>query len=61
MSRILQAIIAEGGSKRALVYVGANAGPGTPRADYLEAVIAAARSWGLPTAPLEKLAAPPRR
>ena len=35
----------------ALVYVGANAGPsGVARADYLKAVRAAARAWGLPDA-----------
>jgi len=59
-AKILQAVVAEGGAKRALVYVGANAGPGIARADYLDAVIAAAHRWSLPTAPLEKLAAPPR-
>lgn len=31
----------------ALVYVGANAGPGVARADYLATVRAAARGWGL--------------
>ena len=34
----------------ALVYVGANAGPCVARADYLAAVRAAARGWGLPDA-----------
>jgi len=34
----------------ALVYIGANAGPGVARADYLAAVTAAARGWGLPEA-----------
>ncbi len=31
----------------ALVYVGANAGPGVARAEYLAAVRVAARGWGL--------------
>jgi hypothetical protein len=31
----------------ALVYVGTNSGPGVARADYLAAVRAAARAWGL--------------
>ena len=46
------------GAKRALVYFGANAGPGTPRPDYLAEVLAAARGWPLPAeaiAALEKL------
>ena len=60
-AKIAQAVVAEGGPKRALVYVGANIGPGVARADYLAAVIAAARHWSLPTAPLEKLAPAPRR
>jgi len=60
-AKILQAVVAEGGPRRALVYVGANTGPGLARADYLDAVIAAARRWSLPTASLEKLAAPLRR
>jgi gamma-glutamylcyclotransferase (GGCT)/AIG2-like uncharacterized protein YtfP len=57
----LQTVVGEEGVRRALVYLGANAGPGVARADYLDAVIASARHWGLPTAPLEKLAARPRR
>ena len=36
------------GPKRALVYFGANAGPGRADADYIRAVIAAARHWRLP-------------
>ena len=59
--KVLQSVATDGGAKRALVYFGANAGPGLARADYLETVIAAARHWSLPTAALEKLAAPPHR
>jgi hypothetical protein len=43
-----QPVLAEGGPRRALVYFGANAGPGRARADYMRAVIAAARCWRLP-------------
>lgn len=57
----LQTVASDAGAKRALVYFGANIGPGAARADYLETVIAAARYWSLPTAALEKLAAPARR
>ena len=40
----------------ALVYVGANVGPGVARVDYLAAVRAAARGWGLPDDALISLA-----
>jgi gamma-glutamylcyclotransferase (GGCT)/AIG2-like uncharacterized protein YtfP len=53
----LQSVIAEGGPRRALVYFGANSGPGIPRADYLAEVIAAARHWKLPVEALAALAA----
>jgi gamma-glutamylcyclotransferase (GGCT)/AIG2-like uncharacterized protein YtfP len=43
-----QPVIAEGGPKRALVYFGANAGPGRADVAYIKEVIAAARSWLLP-------------
>ncbi len=36
------------GARRALVYLGTNAGPGVPRPGYLEGVIEAARAAGLP-------------
>jgi hypothetical protein len=60
-AKVLQAIVADGGAKRALVYFGANTGPGTARADYLKEVIAAARHWNLPTAALATLAASSRQ
>ncbi len=59
-SKALQTVAVNGGAKQALVYFGANTGPGTAQPDYLEAVIAAAGSWGLPTAALARLA-PTRR
>jgi gamma-glutamylcyclotransferase (GGCT)/AIG2-like uncharacterized protein YtfP len=43
-----QAVIAGSGPKRALVYFGANAGPGRADGDYIRAVIASARHWRLP-------------
>jgi len=58
--KILQPVIAANGVRRALVYVGANAGPGRARADYLAAIITAARAVPLPAegvATLERLAA----
>ena len=57
--KIVQPVIGPGGPKRALVYVGANAGPGAPSPDYIEGVIAAAHARGLPAegiAALEVLA-----
>lgn len=59
--KALQAVATDAGAKRALVYFGANAGPGIVRADYLAAVIAAARQWNLPAEALAMLAAFSRR
>jgi len=56
-TKALQGVVGAGGAKRALVYFGANNGPGIVRADYLEAVIAAARHWDLPAAALAALQA----
>ena len=53
--KLTQAIIAERGAKRAIVYFGANSGPGVPRPGYMAEVLAAARSWQLPAAGLEAL------
>jgi gamma-glutamylcyclotransferase (GGCT)/AIG2-like uncharacterized protein YtfP len=52
----LKAVVTNAGVKRALVYFGANAGPGVLRADYLKAVSEAARAWRLPREALEALA-----
>ena len=54
-AKLTQAVIAERGPKQALVYFGANAGPGVPRAAYLAEVLAAARSWPLPGEGVEVL------
>jgi hypothetical protein len=53
-----QPVVAADGPKRALVYLGTNAGPGKPRPDYLGAILAAARAAALPrdaVAALERL------
>lgn len=51
--KALQSVATATGAKRALVYIGANAGPGVAAADYIETIIAAARQWNLPLAPFE--------
>jgi hypothetical protein len=56
-AKALQGVMSAGGARRALVYFGANNGPGIIHADYLEAVIAAARAWRLPPAALAALQA----
>ena len=45
--KLTQAVIAERGPKRAIVYIGANSGPGVLRPAYIADVLAAARSWPL--------------
>ncbi len=42
-------VIAAGGARSALVYLGGNAGPGRTIPDYLTEIITAAREWPLPT------------
>jgi gamma-glutamylcyclotransferase (GGCT)/AIG2-like uncharacterized protein YtfP len=56
-AKVAQPVVAEGGAKRALVYFGANAGPGTARPDYIAEVVAAARAWPLPASAIEALEA----
>jgi hypothetical protein len=56
-AKALQPVIAAGGAKRALVYFGANSGPGVAKADYIAGVLAAARKWGLPAATIARLEA----
>ncbi len=46
--KILQPVATPGGAKRALVYFGANAGPGIADPAYIDAVIAAASALHLP-------------
>jgi gamma-glutamylcyclotransferase (GGCT)/AIG2-like uncharacterized protein YtfP len=57
-AKIAQPVITPAGAKRALVYLGANAGPGRALPDYLAEIVAAARAWRLPAeaiAALERL------
>ena len=54
-AKATQMVITRVGVKRALVYFGTNGGPGRALPDYLAAVIAAARSWPLPTVAIETL------
>src|SRR5271154_2333937 len=42
-----QPVVAASGAKRALIYFGANIGPGVARAEYIAAVLRAARQWNL--------------
>ncbi len=53
--KAIQPVIGPDGPKRALVYLGANAGPGRAKADYLAAVLAAARGWALSREGIEAL------
>jgi hypothetical protein len=50
-----QPVIAGNGPKRALVYFGANSGPGTAQAAYIADVLRAARAWRLPGATIARL------
>ena len=47
-SKTTQAVLAEKGPRRALLYVGRTRRPGPPRPGYMESVIAAAAAAGLP-------------
>ncbi len=51
-----QIVIASGGRKQALIYLGANAGPGVANRDYIRIVLAAAEFWRLPRSTLSALA-----
>ena len=45
--KVAQPVIARRGPRQAIVYFGANSGPGVARPDYIADVLAAARSWPL--------------
>lgn len=47
-TKIKRTVISAGGPSRALIYLGANDGPGVARQAYLDDVIIAAREWRLP-------------
>jgi hypothetical protein len=55
-SKMVQPVLADGGARRALVYVGVSTRPGPPKPGYLEAVIAAAAAAGLPASYVASLA-----
>ena len=58
-AKIYQPVVAANGPKRALVYVGANAGPGRANGEYISSVLASARRLNMPEAgiaALERLA-----
>jgi hypothetical protein len=46
-AKVVQPVVGASGPKRALVYFGANSGPGVPTPGYLAGVLAAARTCGL--------------
>ena len=54
-AKVTQPVVTHAGAKRALIYVGTNAGPGRAHPDYLAEVIAAARSWPMPADGIEEL------
>jgi hypothetical protein len=54
-AKLTQTVVAERGPRRAIVYIGANAGPGIARPAYIAEVLAAARSWPLPAEGVEAL------
>ena len=56
-AKAIQPVIGERGAKQALVYFGANSGPGVAAADYIAGVLAAARHWRLPAATIARLEA----
>jgi len=56
-AKAMQPVIGERGAKQALVYFGANAGPGIAKPDYVAGVLAAARHWKLPAATIARLEA----
>jgi hypothetical protein len=47
-AKVVQPVLAEGGPRKAILYVARSARPGQPRPGYMEAVLAAAREAGLP-------------
>jgi hypothetical protein len=56
-AKAVQPVIGERGAKQALIYFGANAGPGVAAADYIAGVLAAARHWRQPAAAIVRLEA----
>ena len=54
-AKLMQPVVTERAPKQAIVYFGANAGPGAARPAYIAEVLAAARSWPLPAEGVEAL------
>jgi hypothetical protein len=54
-AKVIQPVVTKRGARQAIVYIGANAGPGAARPDYIAEVIAAARSWPLSAEAIEAL------
>lgn len=48
-SKVIQPVLTAQGPRKAMVYIGRSAIPGKPQPGYLEGVVAAAESAGLPT------------
>jgi len=53
--KVSQPVIAATGPKRALIYFGANSGPGVAQAKYIADVLKAARAWSLPDTAIARL------
>lgn len=53
--KLVQPVMTQAGSRRALVYVGNNAGPGRPRFGYLESIVSTASALGFPDAYLAEV------
>jgi hypothetical protein len=53
--KTIQPVVAANGPKRALIYIGANAGPGKAREAYLRGILNAAHAWVLPREAIEAL------
>jgi gamma-glutamylcyclotransferase (GGCT)/AIG2-like uncharacterized protein YtfP len=60
-AKLMQPVVAERAPKQAIVYFGANAGPGAARPAYMAEIPAAARSWPPPPAGLATLEAVAKR
>ncbi len=56
-AKVVQPVVTSEGAKRALVYFGANAGPGIARPDYIADIIVSARTWPMPAEAIAALEA----
>jgi AIG2-like family len=54
-AKLTQPAVTNHGPRQAIVYLGANAGPGAARPDYIANILAAANSWPLPAEGIEAL------